>query len=419
MNKLEPFQKEGAKLMVKFIHALNADEMGLGKTMQAIECMNMVQAQKVFICCLSSVKYYWRNMLWNWLKIPYHNIQIINSGKDVIDVDTDIVIVNYELVIKEKIYRQLISRKFDVGICDEAHYLGSLDSKRSNKILGIYGVLRNCVYKFMLTGTPLHKPKHLYPMLKTLVPFDVLKPYNTFEKYAFRFCDGYIDAYSGEVVAEGASNLEELKAMLSQFMIRRTEDKYKPPCTFEVIPLRPNPEVVRITTESIGNYGTLRKDVALAKLPECIQYIKDYMLSVDKLVVFFYHREVGQKLLEALIYEFGVEFIIGGTQAIFKQRAVERFIHDPSRRILAAQVQAGGESIDGLQGVCGHAIFVESSGIPKDIKQPIGRLKRRGQVNDIVHVKFLAAEGTIEYAVLSSTLKKQGVIDFLMGDKDA
>ena len=416
--------------MLEHVHALNADDSGLGKTVQTIDCFNTLKAGKIFICCLSSAKYYWRAMLWEWLRVPYHNIQIIDTGKDVIDPSVDIVIVNYDLIIKDSIFNQIRKMKFEVGVCDEAHYLQSLDAQRTQRILGNLGIIRNCTYKFMLSATPLHKPKHLYPMLHTLAN-DLLTPYNSYRDFAFRFCDGYIDFYSGEVVADGASNLEDLKQRLQKFMIRRTEDHNRPPCQFRVVPLKPNAAIKKlikieqrfdeetkkqaVVFESQGELAVHRKEVGLAKLPECVQFIKDLLIDIPKLVVFAYHRDVMKALKEALT-PYGVAMVIGGMSARKKYFEVSEFIDHKEIRIFLGQVLAAGESIDGLQKVCNHAVFVESSYVPKDIKQPIGRLRRMGQMSKYVYVDFLAVEGTIDYSVLNSIIRKQKVIDYLMGE---
>jgi hypothetical protein len=160
---------------------------------------------------------------------------------------------------------------------------------------------------------------------------------------------------------------------------------------------------------------THRREVALAKLPECIRYIKDLLLSVDKLVVFAYHRDVMMALREALT-PYGVAMIIGGMHPKKKHMEVQEFINQESIRIFLGQVMAAGESIDGLQKVCNYGVFIESSWLAKDIKQPIGRLRRKLQKFSRVFFDFLAVEGTIEYQVLGSVFKKQKNIDYLMGD---
>ncbi len=416
--------------MLDNVHALNADDCGQGKTVQTIDCFNTLKAGKIFICCLASAKYYWRAMLWEWLRVPYHKIQIVDTGKDIIDPDTDIVIINYDLIIRDSLFNQIKEMRFEVGVCDEAHYLQSLDAQRTQRILGNLGIIRNCTYKFMLSATPLHKPKHLYPMLHTLAN-NLLTPYNSFKDFAFRFCDGYIDCYSGAVVAEGASNLVDLKQRLNKFMIRRTEDHNRPPCQFRVVPLKPNTTIQKLIKveqgfdeetkkqamvfESQGEMVAHRREIGLAKLPECIQFIKDLLIDIPKLVVFAYHRDVMKALLADLSF-YGASWVVGGMGAAKKFEEVQAFVEKPERKLFIGQVLAAGESIDGLQKVCNHMVFVESSYVPKDIKQPIGRLRRMGQLSKYVYADFLAVEGTIDYSVLNSIIRKQKVIDYLIGD---
>ena len=429
MNKLEPFQHEGADFMIENIQALNADDMGMGKTVQTIECFNRLKARKILIISLASVKYYWKTMIWAWADDLY-DIQIVNTRSDYIRPEADIIIVNYELLFSDCVFKQLLRRKYAVGVADEAHYLQTLTSKRSKRVLGRGGLMERCVYKFMLSGTPMAaRPIDLFPMMYTLAN-KALEPYNTYEKFAYRFCGAFKDFY-GKIIARGATNLDDLGRRLKTFMIRRTDVGNLPDVVYDLIPFEPN-EAVREVIDvergldngkisqysklyELGGMASLRQQVAVAKLPECVQFIKDTLVTVDRLVVFYYHRSVGEILLDEL-HEYGVEFFKGGMPLPKKEKALDRFVNLRRGRIFLAQIQAAGESIDGLQKVCNHCIFVESSWIPKDVLQAVGRLRRKGSSGKPVIAQFLAAAGTIEYQILNSMIKKRQIIREVIDD---
>ncbi len=105
-----------------------------------------------------------------------------------------------------------------------------------------------------------------------------------------------------------------------------------------------------------------------------------------------------------------VKKIKGGMSAKQKSVIIESFINNPKKRIFLAQMQAAGEAIDGLHKVCNHIIFVETSWIPKDILQAVGRLRRMGGLGKPILVQILAAAGTIEYKILNSMIKKRQII---------
>lgn len=425
MKKLYKFQEEGVKFQLSRKHTLLADDMGLGKTVQSIESMNKLKAKKILIICLHSAKFQWENMIWEWADRVY-NIQILNTRSDVIMKDVDIIIVNYELVISDNIFSQLKKRRFAVGVCDEAHYLQTLTSQRSKRILGKNGILKNCIYKFLLTGTPMAgRPIDLFPMLYTLAN-DVIAPYNTYEKFAYRFCGAWEDNW-GNLITRGATNLGDLNKRLKRFMLRRIDVGNLPDVSYDLIPLEPNEKTKEmIIKESVLSYKEInaikdlnnlgamashRQHIAIAKMPECLQFIKDTLETVDKLVIFYYHRKVGE-ILKRELFKYGhYSMIKGGLTLAQKNIEIQRFISKKYKsRLFFAQLQAAGEAIDGLQKVCNHAIFVETSWTPKDILQAVGRLRRIGGLGKPIIAQILAAAGTIEYKILNSMIKKRQII---------
>ena len=74
-------------------------------------------------------------------------------------------------------------KQFKACIADEAHYLKSKDSKRSQTLLPILTQARRCI---LITGTPLmNRPCELFNLMKALRP-DLLR---NFLEYAYRYCD--------------------------------------------------------------------------------------------------------------------------------------------------------------------------------------------------------------------------------------
>lgn len=404
MNVLEPLQEEGIDFMVDKVHALNADEMGMGKTIQTIGCFNKIKAERIFICCPASVKYYWKKKIEEWADRKY-SIMVVEGTKAWIDPDVEVVIMNYHLVINPHIQNQLKDLTFDVGVCDEAHYLQSLESQRSKALIGNKGVMRNCKYKFMLSGTPISsRPKNLYPMLRVFAN-DAIKPYETFERFAMRYCGGYRDKWTDVLIADGATNCGELKERLKGFMIRRLDTSHNLRSTYDIVPVHiPNYQETAIDT------ATARQDCAIEKIRFTADYVTDLAQSLDKLVVFFYHKKVGRELLKLLERRnFGTIYVDGSVPVPRRDELKDKFLSFNNCKVAVVQFQAWGEGVDGLQNVCNHALFFEASWIPRDIQQAVARLKRRGQ-KKIVRVQFLAVENSIEMSVIGSMIKKRKLI---------
>ncbi len=403
-NILIPFQVEGVEFMTSRNHSLNADVMGMGKTIQTIVCMNELGANSMLVICPKTVKYYWAKRIREWATRQY-KIQVLEGMDANVDPTASIVILNYHLTLSEHILQQLRRRIFAIGVLDESHYLQSIFSQRSKNILGKNGIIKNCYYKMCLSGTPLTRPIDLYPTLRTLAN-ECLGKYTDYRSYAYRYCGAYKDPYSGELIANDATNCEEFKGVLKPFMIRRTDVGNLPDVVYDVVPVH-----IPYYVETAQHVATQRQETAIEKIEYTADYIGDMIQTIDKLVVFFYHREVGKKLLE-LLYDrtnYGISFVDGSVSGNKRQEEIDNFINPNDNKVFLAQFQAAGVGVDGLQDVCNHALFFEASWIARDILQATGRLRRKGQ-EKVVHAQFLAVEDSIEYTVLNSMIKNRKLI---------
>jgi len=433
LSKLKPFQELGVHFLTTRKESLLGDEMGLGKTAQALIACNILKAERILIICPASVKIHWSREIEKWLAHRLYDLCIINSSKGKIPTIANFIIINYGLIIKDSIFKQLKDMKFDVLICDEAHHLKNIGSKkkrvkRTKNILGKGGLVHNATYKMMLTGTPvLNRPIELYPMLKVLAN-ELIYPYNNYYAFAFRYCAGYYDQY-GYFNDKGASNILELKEKLDLFMLRRLKREVLqqlPPKTLQKIELSITPAIQKIIDEENGMTGedkekymdnqlgikaTLRRQTALAKLPQCIEFIKNALRNKEKMVIFAFHREVIHTLSEEL-KEYGVVKLLGGMTVEAKETAKNTFIAG-TPRIFIGQIQAAGQGIDGLQGATDYAIFVESDWVPGNLNQAVDRLHRMGQQNPVL-AHFLVAEGTIESDMIGSVIRKSKIINQLV-----
>lgn len=169
---LFPYQEDGVKRLVLDRRLLLADDMGLGKTAQSIVALNHLFINdeisstdcRILIICPKTVVSVWYDELEKWLDTTYLNVQnnvyVISapSKADPLDIKSSrgmIQIINYDICNKHQ--DALKEGRFDVLICDEAHYLKSATSQRSNAILGIKeGSIGGIQSRFLwfLTGTP-------------------------------------------------------------------------------------------------------------------------------------------------------------------------------------------------------------------------------------------------------------------------
>lgn len=452
--KLYPFQERGVEFLLSKPKALRgynrkllADGMGLGKTVQAIEAGRRMGAKSALIICPSNVKYNWQRKIVEWGWASAKNIHVVTSSTDSIDSKCNFVILNYDLLRYDFIYRQLRERKFRVGIFDEIHRLKEPESKRSRRVLSKEnGVAKRCLVKWGLTGTPIpNRPVEGWYIMQAFVPW-LLTPYEKWVDFGRRFCNGR-HVHKGErgerdpenrsqqYNFKGASHIKDLRRRLKPFMLRRDiKDVFKelPPLVEEVIYFdvdimnhpeviaqRDNPMVLRLDDEEFNPEQempgtTIRRIIAESKVPQVYQYVSETLDSVDKVVVFTYHRKVTEDLLN-LFEDDGIKCaaLYGGINAEKKQKLVDNFIADPKLRLFIVQIIAGGEALDGLQKVCSHVIFAEIDWSHGAMQQAKARLYRIGQRYPVI-AKFLLAGNTLETIMASVLDGKKYVINQLI-----
>lgn len=432
------YQARGVQELTMRLHqyrcALLADEQGLGKTIQIAKVIeDMIRERlteaRILIICPASLKLNWKKELFEWAKIfnnPEDHIQVITSSKDWIKEDSDIVVVNYDLLTKEHIQSQLLKGKFYLCVCDEAHYLKNAKAARTKAAATI---MKGIQYNIALTGTPiLNKPIELYSLLKCLKATDILKPYDTYRPFALRYCNAFDGMWGFD--ASGASNLEELNFRLrSTIMVRREKKEVLtqlPEKSYQIIPLEADKKAKEICASlsklnleqlkdkpelgSVGEIAKLRHELALAKLDDSISHIKDVLEDKDKLVIFAHHKAVIEKLAEAL-KEFSPVVFDGSTSMTNKNKAVESFQNDAACKVFIGQIQSAGVGI--TLTAADMVVFVESSWVPGEVEQAVDRCHRIGQKSNVL-AQFLTVSGSVDEVMLHSIVKKKSVINSVM-----
>ena len=155
---------------------------------------------------------------------------------------------------------------------------------------------------------------------------------------------------------------------------------------------------------AIGELARIRVEVALVKLPDVIERLKD---ADGKVVVFAHHHEIINKLTEALEDD-GVVVLTGKTSLEDRQAAVERFQSDPSVKYFIGSIGAAGVGI--TLTAASHVVFSELSWTPGDINQAEDRCHRIGQASSVL-VQHIVLDGSLDDRMLSTIIKKQRIAD--------
>jgi SWI/SNF-related matrix-associated actin-dependent regulator 1 of chromatin subfamily A len=134
MPGLCSFQHIGAQFLAERNVAFLLDTMGLGKTAQAIRGADLVGAKSILVLCPAIARVNWQREFEKWQTMS-RGISAIRSSAE-LPRQEDVLIVSYSMLASEKARRALLTRKYDVLICDEGH---SLKEPRAVRTRAVYG----------------------------------------------------------------------------------------------------------------------------------------------------------------------------------------------------------------------------------------------------------------------------------------
>ena len=404
-GELRPYQQAGVEFITG--HARNkayiGDEMGLGKTITALAAIHQEQAYPALIVCPAVVVGNWKREANTWL--PDKTVQVIKTGKDVIDPKADIVVASYALAGKAA-----ANKRFAQVVCDEAHYLKNKDAKRTQEVTAI---TKAAPRRLLLSGTPVtNKPKDLFAQLEILDVTGKGMPLGSFFQFATQYCGGRQGKYGFE--ADGATNTEELNQRLRAGVYLR-RDKAQvltelPEKQRQVLMVEPLAETRRRIREIQAEYCIAQKNhvpgaalkamtdemvaVGKGKIEAAGQFMEDFAESGNKLIVFANLREVQQGLLQTA-RELGVPtvHILGDDSSEKRDQAVQAFQNDPKVKFAVCSLKAAGVGI--TLTAASDVLMVEQDWTPANLDQAEDRAHRMGQKN-AVNVTYLVMENTID-----------------------
>lgn len=452
-----PYQKAGISYAVQRKDTLIGDEAGLGKTVEALGFINLTKPGTVLVVAPATLAFNWKLEAEKWLVDPYE-IFVPSTGAEVIPQGEKLlVITNYEKLVGrmkngeeyETDFAKSLKRTWDVAIFDECHALKNPQSKRSQAVLGEFGLMRRSHRTLFLSGTPIENyPKEIWTLAATICP----AKFGDWWAFARRYCGLHKEEHDGRTtwVANGSSHLSELQQRLrTTFMVRRLKHdvlKELPPKRRQLVVLGENvdwsqhPEfrrwkeiyereyeaaLARIESAKTNEeykkaikaldafvgiafteMSEFRHKTALAKLPMCLQYLDDLLRSSpDNIVIFAHHKDVLQKLAQ----HFGEDAVLlyGDTRMEDRGKAVKLF-QEGHKRIFIGGLRAAGSGITLTR--ANTAVFVEIDWVPATMSQAEDRLCRIGQ-KKMVHVIHLVLNNTLDVNMSQKVIAKQNTID--------
>lgn len=439
---LYPFQKVGVHFGMDKDKSgvLIADQMGCGKSPQALSIINNLGIKTTLIVCPNVAKVNWlrESKKWldkqNWIHIisAENKLSISEAGKGVVSI------INYNMLPK---YADRLSKvPFECIIADEAHFIKNEKSARSK---AVYSVAKKIPKKIALTGTPMSngRPIDLWGIISWLDPKTWLRKHD----FELRYCAGKMGYWGWENT--GSSNESELQSILrSTIMIRRLkkdvlqelpakqrtiieipkdknyiflsalkkEDKYKNQVErlLQKAQDANSPQeyldIMRsfsLSFESDQEMAKIRKETALAKLPEVLSFIQSIVEQGEKVVVFSHHRDVTTAVYNH--FKPYSRIAIGGDNPKDRQQGIDDFQKKEDVSVWVGSFTAAGTAI--TLTAASIVVMAELMYDPASMDQAEDRLHRIGQVNS-VQVYYLVLEGSIDARIAELIVSKMDMI---------
>jgi SWI/SNF-related matrix-associated actin-dependent regulator 1 of chromatin subfamily A len=424
MTELYPYQKTGAAWLAERPRALLADDMGLGKSAQAIAVCDATGAMEVLVICPASVIETWKREFRKFSRMGIVPQCTSYEGA-----------TKYDSTSKS-------TKRFDVLVLDECHYLKTPTSKRTRAIFGercdgVGGLIERADRVICLSGTPMpNNPAELWPALRALAPETITssksgRPYSYWQ-FVAKYCRTVDKGFGQQIV--GAKNHGQLAEAIRPFMLRRLKAdvlKDLPPIRFDTLYVHgqfaghpegidrqayiaEEEELIRATLESKGVEGlrsiaahvaTLRRYTGLAKAWPAAEWIKTWLdCCNDKLVVFAHHQDVIQAIYKKVCStEYMVALLSGATSHLNRMKAIDAFQNNPKCRIFLGQIQAAGTGI--TLTASSDVLFVESSWVPAENQQAAMRVHRIGQAKPCL-ARFATLAGSIDEQIQKAVARK-------------
>lgn len=419
-------------------------EPGTGKTRVALAfCASKGQSGSCVVFAPPIVLNVWEKELEKVFPHPYRVHHIYENTHPVIDDGVwNFVLCSYGMALNKKVQSFLRGCDFNVGICDEAHYIKSPSSKRSRMVISIRN---NAVHRLSLTGTP--APNNLLDVFNPVryVSGEILGENKRL------FWDEYA-VYGGwrnkQVV--GVRQRGKLLNQLDKisFIIKKDEAVDLPPLVFQDVPVQMDDNSVRRHRECRERFNkTMREAMAkgpsaayapqlmptlmemcriaggfksdstivdVSKLRACFDLTSLLVEEGHKVVIFARFLAEIAALQDVTSEKWKVRAITGNVSECRRNEIIDMFNEDSSHvQVLILQCSLGvGISLTGGS----YGIFYSTDYNYSSYDQAVNRIHRIGQEKKVT-IYNLVSKGMIDEKIYNVLRKKGNEQDLIMSMK--
>lgn len=425
LERLKPYQVEGANLALSFFYSVNRDKPGMGKSAQALlaicKYLDKFPNRRALVICPAYLRRNWRGEIETWTSL---NHCIYEHSPKSPTWDADIVVISYDqlktfswawkfcprVVLPLKKCKLAKIRKvgdvpwkspkwasacdevFGFVVVDEGHNFKNPKAKRTLNLVNFVDYLRPS-YLLILTGTPIKKKVqdlfillHLIALGKRTEP-KITKKYRSFFLFCHRFTNVVKTPFA--TLYKGVKNLDELKMYLVPFVGRDPEKVLDLPefsDTYVTVDYKENPALLdeynafQAGMEGKGAESSLKAESAKLKAPFTVEYTAGLLeQDVGPVVIFTDHRESCHIIHHGLMkLGYKGQEVMGGIDTDVRAGYVEQF-QAGELDYLACTYGAASEGLT-MTRSC-HEVINDFHWVPETISQARGRIRRIGQIN--------------------------------------
>lgn len=449
--RVEPYeyQREGICFGLQHKRIIIGDEPGLGKTLQSIGIVDTANAYPCLVICPSSLKINWQrefhkftdksavvldnNVRTTWgylLTMGVHQVAIVNYESlrkyFVWDIKGD----GKQFRLKDVVFCPQITA-FKSIIIDESHRVKDPSAQQTIFTKGLSVGKEWCI---LLSGTPVvNRPEDLIAQLSIM---SRIGDFGGRSKFMADYCTDPKDKNATPAVP-----LSELsKQLYDTCMIRREKAKVLPQLPDKTRVdlyveinnaneynlaaadlagyLREYTECTdseirrKMRMEALVKFMTLRSLATKGKIAQAVDFIRTFLDSGKKLIVFCSLHEIVDELQK--VFPRAVT-VTGRDSMINKQASVDAFQNNPDVNLIICSIKAAGVGL--TLTASSNVAFIELAWTYADCCQCEDRAHRIGQ-KDNVTCYYLLGRGTIDHTIYSLIHRKKSIANEIMNSDD-
>jgi len=417
-----PYQVKSVEFLEEALgRGLIAHEMGLGKSMieRLYRKFHPETLTNLLVCKAGLTQQWWRETL-NWTG----DVAQIIGQKETIFPGFKYYIISFDL-LKNIDPERLKKLRIKSVTIDECQHIKNPSARRTQEVRKLIKMF-DVQSIIALSGTPFkNRGSEYFTILNILNP----ERFPSLQAFMNTYVDYYYNGYSYK--EGGIRNLPKFKERTADFVLRYERKEVMPELPsverkMHYVPLGDNwqkaydaavKNFVEIFKDSqlegrgltakesssiLAELQKLRRITGNSKVPDCVDFVADFLESTErKITIFLHHHSVAKALTEqlnALCDGMQIKrplILSAEMNAEARQWAQDQFNQNPEQRILIASTLSSGEGLN-LQQSCSDCIILERQWNPGNEEQAESRFVRIGQTAQSVSAVYMLAGATID-----------------------